>query len=286
MTGIDYERIDIVTGDTLYMMEWAQGTSQRQTLVIGSAVLKAGGKFKKRIFSLASEFWDVSQDLLEMKGSAFFDRESGRSIGSLSELHRLTESRGMEVEEACDHHSPKSFQLKESPVYRSQDPKEIERMGRECHYRNYTSYSYGTQVAFVEVDEKHGTVKVLKMILSHDVGKALNPKIIKGQLEGSAVMGVGYVLTEEFILKDGLIVTDNLGKCGIPRIESIPDEIDYVLVEKPELHGPFGAKGVSEAALVQTAPAVSNAIYDAIGIRIRSLPVKNHLFTELRKPKA
>jgi CO/xanthine dehydrogenase Mo-binding subunit len=140
-------------------------------------------------------------------------------------------------------------------------------------------------VAFVEMDETDGSLRVVKMVLSHDAGKALNPKVIRGQLEGSAVMGVGYVFTEEFIMKNGSVVTDSLGKCGIPRIQSIPDQIDFVLVEKPDPNGPFGAKGISEAALVQTAPAITNAIYDAVGIRIRSLPVKEKLFQELRKAK-
>ena len=129
-------------------------------------------------------------------------------------------------------------------------------------------------MAFVEFDETDGSRKVVKMVLSHDAGKALNPKVIRGQLEGSAVMGVGYVFTEEFVMNDGTIVTDSLRKCGIPRIQSIPDQIDYVLVEKPDPNGPFGAKGISEAALVQTAPAITNAIYDACGVRIRSLPIK------------
>jgi aldehyde oxidoreductase len=285
VTGIDYDRIDIVTADTLYMREWCQGTSQRQTTVVGSAVLKGGEKFKRKIYSLASEFLDIPQDHLVLKGGAFFDKEQGKRSGSLNELHRLAESRGIEVEESFDYHSPRSFRLKDSPVYMSQDPKEIERMGKDSRYRNYISYSYGAQVAIVEVDKKNGAVKVLRMILAHDAGKALNPKIIKGQLEGSAVMGVGYVFTEEFIMKDGIIITDNLGKCGIPRIQSVPDRIDCILVEKPEPHGPFGAKGVSEAALVQTAPAITNAVYDAVGIRIRSLPAKN-LLSELRKLKA
>jgi len=87
-------------------------------------------------------------------------------------------------------------------------------------------------------------------------------------------MGVGYAFTEEFVMKDGIILTDSLRKCGIPTFQSIPDEIEYVLVEKPEPHGPFGAKGISEAALVQTAPAIANAIYDACGIRVRSLPIR------------
>ena len=286
VTGIDYDQIDIVTGDTLHMMEWCQGTSQRQTIVVGNAVMKGGEKFKRKVFSLASEFLDIPQDLLGLKGGVFFHKESRERMDSLRDLHRLAESRGIEVQEAFDYHSPRSFRLSESPVYMSQNPEEIERMGKEAYYRNYISYSYGAQVAIVEVDENDGTVKVVRMILSHDTGKALNPKVIKGQLEGSAVMGMGYVFTEEFVMKDGIIITDSMGKCGIPRIQSIPDQIDYVLVEKPEPYGPFGAKGISEAALVQTAPAITNAIYDAIGIRIRSLPVKDHLFVELKKRKA
>jgi aldehyde oxidoreductase len=274
VTGVDYDRIDIVTGDTLHMMEWCQGTSQRQTIVVGNAVMKGGERFREKMFSLASEFFDVPEAFLVLKGGFFIKKENGEKIGSLRELHRWAESRGIEVEESYDYHSPKSFRLKESPVYRTQDSKEIERIGRENRYRNYISYSYGTQVAFVEFDETDGSLRVVKMVLSHDAGKALNPKVIRGQLEGSAVMGVGYVFTEEFVMTGGTIVTDSLGKCGIPRIQSIPDQIECVLVEKPDPNGPFGAKGISEAALVQTAPAITNAIYDACGVRIRSLPIK------------
>ena len=273
-TGIDYDRIDMITGDTSVMMEWCQGTSQRQTIVVGNAVLKAGEKFRRRIFSLASEFFDVPQDLIVWRGGALIEKEKGRKIGSLKELYRLAAQRGLEVQAAFDYHAPRSFRLCESPVYSSQNREEIERRAREDRYRNYVSYSYGAQIALVEVDEETGDVRVMKVIMAHDVGKALNPKIIRGQLEGSVVMGVGYALSEEFVMKDGLIITDDLGKCGIPRIQSIPDEVEYVLVEKPDPHGPFGAKGVSEAGLVQTAPAITNAIFDACGVRVKSLPVK------------
>jgi CO/xanthine dehydrogenase Mo-binding subunit len=107
----------------------------------------------------------------------------------------------------------------------------------------------------------------------HDVGKALNPLKIKGQLEGSIVMGLGYALSEEFVMKDGIPRTKTLRGCGIPDIHVRP-EIEIVLVEKPEPIGPFAAKGISEIALVPTVPAVVNAIYDAVGVRITSLPAK------------
>lgn len=282
VVGIAYDQIDIITGDTRYMMEWCQGTSQRQTTVVGSAVMRGGEKFRAKVLSLASEFFDIPEDLLLLEDSAFSSKEGRRKFGSLADLWRLAESRGIDVQEAYDYRSPRSFRLKESPVYGSKDTEEAEKRGKEVQYRNYITYSYGTQVAVVEVDEKDGAVKLLRMILSHDAGKVLNPKVIKGQLEGSAVMGVGYAFTEEFVMKDGVIVTDRLRKCGIPTFLSIPDQIEYVLVEKPEPHGPFGAKGISEAALVQTAPAITNAIYDACGIRIRSLPLKKLLRGNMR----
>jgi len=199
-TGIDYDRIDMITGDTSVMMEWCQGTSQRQTIIVGNAVLKAGEKFKRTVFSLASEFFDVPQDLIVLRGSALVEKESGRKIGSLKELYRLAAHRGIEVQEAFDYHAPRSFRLCESPVYSSQNREEIERKAREKQYRNYVSYSYGAQVALVEVDEENGDVRVIRVVMAHDAGKALNPKIIRGQLEGSVVMGVGYALSEEFVM--------------------------------------------------------------------------------------
>jgi CO/xanthine dehydrogenase Mo-binding subunit len=92
-------------------------------------------------------------------------------------------------------------------------------------------------------------------------------------LEGSLVMGIGYALTEEFRMKEGFNLTKTLRQCGIPDISKTP-VMELIIVEDPEPGGPYGAKGMSEVALVPTAPAITNAIFDAVGVRINSLPAK------------
>ena len=132
-------------------------------------------------------------------------------------------------------------------------------------------YDYGTHVAIVEVDTATGVVRVLKYIAVHDVGKALNRPAIEGQIEGGVMMGLGYALSEEFVVRDGVNLTDSLHKCHLPTADQAPEIISVVL-EIPHPLGPLGAKGFAEAPTVPVAPAILNAIYDAVGVRITSLP--------------
>jgi CO/xanthine dehydrogenase Mo-binding subunit len=135
----------------------------------------------------------------------------------------------------------------------------------------HVMYSYTTQVAIVEVDQKSGDVEVLTIISANDVGKALNPLIIKGQIEGGVMMGLGYALTERFLVEEGVNLTDSLHKVRIPTASHTP-EIIPVIVEVPHPFSPQGMKGFAEAPSLATAPAILNAIYDAVGVRIRDLP--------------
>ncbi|MEN6436770.1 MAG: molybdopterin cofactor-binding domain-containing protein, partial [Anaerolineaceae bacterium] len=118
--------------------------------------------------------------------------------------------------------------------------------------------------------------KVLHVISANDVGTAINPLGLKGQVEGGVVMGLGNALTERFIVKDGYVITDRLAKYRIPSIAVTP-EITSIIVEHPAGEGPFGAKGVGEVVSIPTTPAITNAIYNAVGIRVRSLPVDQEL---------
>jgi CO/xanthine dehydrogenase Mo-binding subunit len=119
----------------------------------------------------------------------------------------------------------------------------------------------------VEVDTELGTVRVLHLTAAHDVGKAINPTLIEGQIEGGAAQGLGMALMEEFFPGKG----ENLHDYLIPTFGDMPS-VDSILIEDPSAVGPYGAKGVGEQALIPTAPAILNAIYDAVGIRIRKLP--------------
>jgi xanthine dehydrogenase molybdenum-binding subunit len=125
----------------------------------------------------------------------------------------------------------------------------------------------------VEVDEETGDVRILRMVAAHDVGKVLNPQTLAGQIYGALAQGVGYALYEEVRTQDGRILNPSFTDYKIPTARDMDFPIDVVFVETAEAAGPFGAKGVGEPGLVPTAPAIANAIYDAVGVRIRDLPI-------------
>ena len=138
-------------------------------------------------------------------------------------------------------------------------------------YRNFPAYAYATQAAIVEVDTATGKVKLLKVIAAHDVGRAINPRIIEGQMQGSVSMGQGYALTEGHPTKNGYPVKKLYGQMGLPKAEDTP-RYKLILIEDPEPIGPYGAKGVSEVATVPITPAILNAVSRAIGVRVNKVP--------------
>src|SRR5258708_4426995 len=131
----------------------------------------------------------------------------------------------------------------------------------------YAVYGFGAHLAELEVDTELGTIKVLKITAGHYVGRAITPTLGEGQIEGGAAQGLGMALMEEFFPGKG----ENLHDYLIPTIGDMPP-VESILIEDPSAAGPFGAKGVGEQALIPTAPAILNALYDAVGVRIRKLP--------------
>jgi xanthine dehydrogenase molybdenum-binding subunit len=128
------------------------------------------------------------------------------------------------------------------------------------------------QVAEVEVDPETGEVKLRKFVTAHDVGTVHNPLTHQGQIEGAVIQGVGYALMEELRSEDGHISTLSMGDVKTPTIQDIP-ELVTVLVESPGGNGPYGAKTIGEQPLPPVAPAIANAVYDAVGVRIQDLPI-------------
>jgi CO/xanthine dehydrogenase Mo-binding subunit len=131
----------------------------------------------------------------------------------------------------------------------------------------YATYGFAAQMAEVEVDLELGTVRVLKVHAAHDVGRAINPTQVEGQIHGGIAQGLGMALMEEYVAGR----TDNLHDYLIPTIGDVPPIVVHI-VEDPEPLGPFGAKGVGEPALIATAPAILNAIHHATGVRITQVP--------------
>ena len=139
------------------------------------------------------------------------------------------------------------------------------------------------QVAEVEVDPETGAVKLQKFVTAHDVGTIHNPMTHQGQIDGAVIQGVGFALMEELLSEEGRISTLSMGDVKTPNIQDIP-ELVTVLVDSPGGNGPFGAKTIGEQPLPPVAPAIANAVFDAVGVRILDLPITSEkVFAALNK---
>jgi len=144
--------------------------------------------------------------------------------------------------------------------------------GGDMHF----AFGFAAQAIEVEVNTHTGEVQVLQVITANDVGKAVNPLGLQGQVEGGIMMGLGNALTEEFIVENGIVFTDRMARYRIPSIMLTP-EITSIVVEHPTSDGPYGAKGIGELVSIPTTPAITNAIYNAVGVRIDRLPADQEI---------
>ncbi len=269
--GIPFDRINVIGPDTTQTLPTGPTTASRQTFLTGNATVGACQKLKDDLFGRAAELLDEPPQHLAFKDDEIVSAESGRSI-KLAELGEKF-----------------SYQY----VYTSPRTSNLQPVGEKSMFgqpgfksrMTFYAYSYGTQVAVVEVDTDTGAVKVLKVVAAADVGKLLNRKIVEGQISGGVVQGLGFALKEEYLVKDGFNLTDTLHKYSMPTPCDAP-EIIPVIVEVPHPFGPQGVKGFAEAPSLATAGAIMNAIFDAVGVRIYDLPAKkDKVLAALRSAK-
>ena len=135
------------------------------------------------------------------------------------------------------------------------------------------AYGYVAQAAFVAVDTETGEVRIERFVSADDVGKAINPQQVIGQIEGGAVQALGYALLEDFKTAQGRVLTDKLSTYLIPTVLDIPERMDAIIVETPDPNGPFGARGMGEMPYLPAAAAVAAAVHDAIGVRFDAFPL-------------
>jgi len=256
--GVPLEDIRITAADT-EITPLDPGTfGSGVTLRAGNAAKMAAYAAKEKLFEAVAEKMEANIEELEAKDRRIYVKGSPE--------------RGMSLQEAI-----KLYQYSDRPMpiigRGSYQPPAKEPTTLLKEDGNFSpAYSFMTQAAEVEVDIHTGKVKVLKMVASHDCGKAINPMLVEGQLEGSMVGGMGQALYEDVITEKGQVINPSFLDYGIPTAMEVPS-ITSVEVETNDPEGPFGAKESGEGTQLAPAPAIINAIYDAIGVRFKSLPV-------------
>ncbi|TPM64149.1 aldehyde oxidase [Mesorhizobium sp. B2-2-4] len=243
--GLPLENFRLKGADTAITPDAGKTSASRQTFVTGKAAEKAGRALRDEILRFAN----VSQKAsLQLDGPTIIICE-GEAI-------RRVHLGALEAD-------ADGFVFRAEETY---DPPTLPLDGKG-QGKPYAVYGYGAQIAELEVDLKLGTVKLVKITAAHDVGKAINPLLAEGQIEGGIAQGIGMALMEEYIPGR----TENLHDYLIPTIGDVPP-IETILIEVPDPEGPFGAKGLGEHVLIPTAPAILNAIRHATGIAITKVP--------------
>jgi xanthine dehydrogenase molybdenum-binding subunit len=248
--GVEYDHVRHVIGDTDLTPDGGATTASRQTYIIGNAARLAARRLRETLGRVASEQLDTAPDDLTFSSGSILGK-SGRAI-PLTEAIRLARSEGLSLVAQEIYTPPRTVPLGEQG---------------DMHF----AFGYATQAAEVEVDITSGEARVLRVIAAHDVGSTVSPLGVEGQVAGGIVMGTGYALMEDYTMKDGRPQKTTLTKYEIPSIRHKPD-IELVLIEDPTSEGPYGAKGVGEITSIPTAPAITNGIHRATGVRIFSLP--------------
>jgi len=250
------EIIRIIPGDTHLTKNSGSTSATRQTFFTGNAVKEASEGLLSNIYHYASIEFRSNHVELGIKDGYIFRNDNPNNRLSYWELAEKVKERGdsLKAEASFFPHTDKP------------DPKTGQ--GEKV----YVAYTFVTQIIEVEVDTDTGIVEVLNAYTAADIGKAVNPKNVEGQIEGGTVQGIGMALMEEQVIKEGITLNPDLTGYLIPTSIDIP-HFTTRLVENEDSGGPFGAKGIGEPATIATSPAIANAIYDAIGVRIFDLPI-------------
>ncbi|RMF96974.1 MAG: aldehyde oxidase [Candidatus Schekmanbacteria bacterium] len=255
--GIKIEDITVVSGDSDVTPFDIGAFSQRGTLTTGNAVKNAALDAKRQLLKTAAKNFNVKASSIVFRNRKVYPRGEEEKALPFEEIvfDTLHSSEGRYV-------MGRGFF---NPPTQSVDPITFE--GNNC-----LAYSFGAQVAEVEVNPETGQVKVLRVTAAHDVGRALNPLAIEGQIDGQVFSGMSQTLFEECKFDYGQILNPSLLNYKLPRPFEIP-EVEHIIVETNDPYGPFGAKEVGEGPIVCVAQAIANAVNNAIGYPIKSLPI-------------
>lgn len=254
--GIDIDNIKAIMADTDAVPAAGTTSASRSTYMMGKAILQATGQIRLNLLELAANVLESEIDELEM---------ADNKVTVKGEPDRY-----LEIPKLANQAWWINKKLRGDGFAEMWHPPEPKHELNFSHA--HSIFAYATQIAQVLVDTATGIVRVEKIWAAHDVGKAINRKAIEGQIDGGVMQGVGFALTEELLQKEGVLLNDSLATYIAPLSVDIP-EIEHIIVEVPEPSGPNGAVGIGEPTVVPVAPAIANAIADAIGVRMTHLPM-------------
>jgi CO/xanthine dehydrogenase Mo-binding subunit len=254
--GIPIERIKLHITDSQLTPLAGTTTATRQLLMSGNATLKAARELKQRLLAKAENLLGVDAgDLRIIEGRVELKSNPQESKSLVEVIDRMSTD-GEELSAEAQYNAPFT-DIPASEILQGQ---------------THPDFTFGAYAVEVEADEETGQVQIGKIVAAFDVGKALNPTIVEGQIEGGCVQGIGYALFENMTIRCGVIQTSSLAEYVIPTSVDVPD-IQIILLESGSGMGPYGAKGIGEPPMVGIAPALVSAIEDAVGVRIADLPV-------------
>lgn len=254
--GVGLDDVTIYSTDSALTPLAGTTTATRQLYMSGNAVLHAANKVRQVLLDRAVKYFEVSSDDLDLAdGKAFIKDNLDESL-PLAELTAMCAADGLPLS---------NLYLFKAPFSATLDPENL-------RGDVFPDFTFGAQAVEVAVDTETGEVTLLKSVACHDIGRAINRAAAVGQIQGGSAQGLGYALMEEVIVEQGVIQTPSLSEYLIPTSLDIPTT-QSIILESGTGVGPFGAKGIGEPALTPAAPAVANAVADAIGVRVHDLPI-------------
>jgi CO/xanthine dehydrogenase Mo-binding subunit len=255
--GVHTDDVTVINSDTT-VKPWDVGVhASRTTFIAGNAARDAAAKVKADVLKAASDMFGEPAKLLDINDCTIFLKNDPEKFMPLAKVIRSAHFR-----EEGKTFTAESFY----------DPP-TERQDREFRGNISVTYGYGTQGAEVEVDLETGQVRVLNMVIAYDVGRAINPMLLEGQLEGGLSMGIGYALLEKLVVENGELKNPTFLDYKMPTVKDMPPT-EIFMIETDDPSGPYGAKGIGEAGAIPTAAAIGNAIADALGFHIYEVPMQ------------
>ena len=279
--GLPFDKVHVTVMDTDVTPDGGPSTASRQTYVSGNAARLAARAMRQQMQSVLAEKFDTHPEVIAFhEGLAYVDeRRLAQMHGAEAAVAGVNGANGKGG--AALPLSTRSISFADA-VNALLAEKRLPKLryeywapqtqplgtGGDMHF----AFSYAVHAALVSVDTETGEVAVERVVSAHDVGRAINPLSLVGQIEGGIVMGIGNALTEHYIVEEGIPWTERLGQYKMPGIKMTP-RMDSYIVEHPTADGPYGAKGVGEISSIPISPAITNAICNAVGVRCLALPV-------------